>query len=157
MKLWEKVLCERLKLITNVDENQCGFTQGRSTADNIFSLRHLQSVHLEKRRQLFHIFVDLEKAFDRIPRAAIRWALRRQCVPERLVASVLNLYESTTSKVAVAGDLSDDFPIEVGVHQGSILSPLLFIIVTEEATRHCRGLAPWEMLYADDLVITGVS
>ena len=75
-------------------------------------------MHLEKRRQLFYIFVDLQKAFDRIPRAAIRWALRQQCVPERLVASVLNLYESTTSKVAVAGGLSEDFPIEVGVHEG---------------------------------------
>ena len=157
MKLWEKVLCERLKMVTNVDESQFGFTPGKSTTDAIFCLRHLQSMHLEKKRQLFHIFVDLEKAFDRIPRTAIRWALRRQRVPERLIAPILNLYESTTSKVAVAGGLSEDFPIEVGVHQGSILSPLLFIIVMEEAARDCRGLAPWEMLYADDLVITGVS
>ena len=47
-----------------------------------------------------------------------------------------------------------DFPVEVGVHQGSVLSPLLFIIVMEALSRTFsdRGL-PWELLYADDLVL----
>ena len=47
--------------------------------------------------------------------------------------------------------------MKIGVHQGSALSLLLFILVMEEATRKCRKSAPWEMLYADDLVVTAVS
>ena len=52
---------------------------------------------------------------------------------------------------------SKKFEIKVGVQQGSALSPLLFILVMEEATRECRKSAPWEMLYADDLVLTAES
>ena len=52
---------------------------------------------------------------------------------------------------------SESFEIKVGVHQGSALSPLLFIIIKEEATKECRKGTPWELLYADDLVLTAES
>ena len=52
------------------------------------------------------------------------------------------------------GETSDSFGIRVGVHQGSVLSPLLFILVMEEATRECRVVGLWELLYADDLALT---
>ena len=61
------------------------------------------------------------------------------------------------SKVrAVAGTL-EAFDIRVGAHQGSALSPLLFIIVMEEATKLAGGKGPWELLYADDMVLTAKS
>ena len=49
--------------------------------------------------------------------------------------------------------LSEKFSVNVGVHQGSVLSPLLFIIVLEALSREFRAGVPWEDLYADDLVI----
>ncbi|XP_063854075.1 uncharacterized protein LOC135096492 [Scylla paramamosain] len=52
---------------------------------------------------------------------------------------------------------SRDFDIRVGVHQESALSPLLFITVMEEATKLARGDGPWELLYANDLVLTAES
>ena len=45
--------------------------------------------------------------------------------------------------------------VNVGVHQGSVMSPLLFIIVMEAVTHNVREGLPWEMLYADDLVLVG--
>ena len=48
---------------------------------------------------------------------------------------------------------SDDFSVKVGVHQGSVLSPLLFIIVLEALSEEFRTGCPWELLYADDLDI----
>ena len=48
--------------------------------------------------------------------------------------------------------MSEEFSIEVGVHQGSSLSPLLFIVVMQEATKEERGDNLKEVLYADDLV-----
>ena len=75
---------------------------------------------------MYHIFVDLEKAFNKVPRPAIRWALGRQRVPESLIDLVMALYRETRSRVRVAGETSDSFEIGVGVHQGSELIPLLF-------------------------------
>ena len=154
MKIYEKVLVNRLLPLIKIKNNQFGFTAGKSTTDAIFILRSLQEKFLQKNKQLFHIFVDLEKAFDRVPRRAIEWALRRQLVPERLITLIMSLYSNSSSQVRIAGVLSDRFPVSVGVHQGTVLSPILFNIVMEEVTKECGVGDPWEMLYADDLVIT---
>jgi len=71
------------------------------------------------------------------------------------VLLVMALYSESFSKVRFGGSTSPEFPIGVGVHQGSALSPLLFILVLEVATKECRTGDPWELLYADDLVLTG--
>ena len=105
------------------------------------------------KRKLYHVFVDLEKVFDRVPREMIVWALRRQKVPENLIILVMALYENIRSRVKLPAGLSEEFSIEVGVHQGSVLSPLLFIVVMQEATKEERGENLKELLYADDLVL----
>ena len=117
----------------------------------------MQEKFRAKKKELFHIFVDLEKAFDRVPREAIVWALRRQKVPERLITLIMALYNNSRSKVRTMAGTSEEFDINVGVHQGSALSPLLFVVVMQEATRTARGDNMWDLLYADDLVITAES
>ena len=64
------------------------------------------------------------------------------------------MYNNTRSRVRVDNTYSDEFGVKVGVHQGSVLSPLLFIIVLEALSREFRTGTPWELLYADDLVIS---
>ena len=48
---------------------------------------------------------------------------------------------------------SKRFEVKVGMHQGSALSPLLFVIVMEAISREFRVALPWELLYADDLAV----
>ena len=61
------------------------------------------------------------------------------------------------SHVRVDEGYSEEFEVKVSVHQGSVLSPLLFIIVLKALSREfCSGV-PWENLYADDLVIIAES
>ena len=154
MKIWERVLLARLRPIIGIDAQQFGFLSGKSTTDAIYIARQLQEKYGAKKTKLYHIFVDLEKAFDKIPRNAITWALRRKGVPERLVRLVQALYHNSTSCVKVSGTMSAPFPIQVGVHQGSALSPILFITILDAVTETCRSGAPWELLYADDLVLS---
>lgn len=98
-------------------------------------------------------FVDLEKAFDRVPREVVWWALRRLGVEEWLVTVIRSMYEGVSTAVKTKDGESDGFEVKVGVHQGSVLSPLLFIIVLEALSKEfCVGL-PWELFYADDLCL----
>ena len=84
MKVYERTLETRLRDIVKIDEKQSGFLPGKSTVDTIFVLRQLQEKFGEQKKELFLVFVDLKKAFDRVPIEAIRWAMRCQNVPERL-------------------------------------------------------------------------
>ena len=63
------------------------------------------------------------------------------------------MYANARSRLRVNGQLSEEFGVGVVVHQGSVLSPLLFILVLEALSREFRTGVPWELLYADDLVI----
>ena len=63
------------------------------------------------------------------------------------------MYVDARSRTCVNSSFSEEFEVKVGVHQGSVLHPLLFIIVLEGFSRKFRVVSPWERLYADDLVI----
>ena len=106
-----------------------------------------------KNKPLYFAFMDLEKAFDRVPREVLWWAMRTLGVEEWAVRAVQSMYANAKSRVRVNGQLSEEFEVKVGVHQGSVLSPLLFILVLEALSREFRTGVPWELLYADDLVI----
>ena len=70
---------------------------------------------------------------------------------------VQSMYKDVRSRVRVGDGYSEEFGVGVGVHQGSVLSPLLFIIVLEALSREFRTGCPWELLYADDLMISAES
>ena len=153
MKVLEHVVERQIRQMVNIDEMQYGFVPGRGTTDAIFVVRQLQEKFRANKKPLYFCFVDLEKAFDRVPRKVIWWAMRKLGVEEWLIRVVQAMYNNSKSRVRVNGQLSDVFNVNVGVHQGSVLSPLLFILVMEALSREFRTGVPWELLYADDLVI----
>ena len=89
---YEKILDGRLREVVDIDKIQDGFMPERGTVDAVFVLRRL-SEKFRAENKLFFIFVVLEKAFDRVPREIIRFALRRKGVPEYLVNGVMSLYK----------------------------------------------------------------
>ena len=157
MKVLERVLEKRIRKKVKIDEMQFGFMPGRGTTDAIFILRQLQEKYREKRKKLYFGFVDLEKAFDRVPREVVRWALRKLGVDEWLVRAVMAMYERARTVVRTRDGNSEEFEVKVGVHQGSVLSPLLFVVVMEVLAQTVREGLPWELLYADDLVLIAES
>ena len=65
----------------------------------------------------------------------------------------MSLYDGAKTRVRVGSAYSEEFEVNVGVHQGSVLSPLLFAIVVDVVTENARRGVVNELLYADDLVI----
>ncbi|CAH2098203.1 unnamed protein product [Euphydryas editha] len=63
------------------------------------------------------------------------------------------MYHQVSTKVRSPAGTSDEFDVKVGVHQGSALSPLLFNIVMNHLTSNLQRAPPWDILYADDVVI----
>ena len=89
--------------------------------------------------------MDLEKAFDRVPREVVRWALRKLGVDEWLIRTVMALYTEACTIVRTYAGLSESFEVKVG--------PLLFAAVMDVVSSDERIGLPSELLYADDLVI----
>ncbi|XP_065321380.1 uncharacterized protein LOC135928844 [Gordionus sp. m RMFG-2023] len=104
-------------------------------------------------KKLYYAFVDLEKAFDRVPREVTRWVVIKSGVEEWLVIAVMAMYVGAQTPVRTYYGDSESFEVKVGLHQGSLLSPLLFILVMDVVAKEMREGLPWELLYADDLVL----
>ena len=69
------------------------------------------------------------------------------------VSAVMSMYTGAKTVVRTVYGNSNGFEVKVGMHQGSALSPLLFVMVMEALSREFRVALPWELLYADDLVV----
>jgi len=85
----------------------------------------------------------LEKAFDTILREVIRWAMHKLGVEEWLVSAVMSMYTGAKTVVRTVDGNSNGFEVTVAMHQGSALSPLLFVIVMEALSREFRVALPW--------------
>ena len=129
MKPWERLIEARLRQITSKGNTQYGFRPGKSTTEPIFILRILQEKYRELYKELHMVFVDLEKAYDRVPRDLIWWCLRKKGVPEGYVTIIQYVYKDCETLVSTRAGDTDYFHIGVGLHQGSALRPLLFILI----------------------------
>ena len=100
-----------------------------------------------------HAFADLEKAFNEVTRERVRWALRKLAVDEWLIRTIMTLYIEACTAVITEAGLSESFELKVGLHQGFVLSLLLYDVVSNES----RSGLPSELLYADDLVLMALT
>ena len=157
MKILERIVDGLIRQLVSINDSQFGFFPGRGTTDAISIVRQLQGKYLAANKRLYMAFVDLEKAFDRVPQKVIWWALRKLGMEEWIVRLVQGMYANVRSHVLVGEGYSEEFEVKVGVHQGSVLSQLLFIIVLEALLREFSSGVPWEDLYANDLVIIAES
>ncbi|KAK3555035.1 hypothetical protein QTP86_005695 [Hemibagrus guttatus] len=157
MKLWERVVEARLRKVVEICEQQYGFMPRKSTTDAIFALRILMEKYRDGQRELHCVFVDLEKAYDRVPREELWYCMRKSGVAEKYVRVVQDMYERSRTVVRCAVGQTGEFKVEVGLHQGSALSPFLFAIVMDQLSEEVRQESPWTMMFADDIVICSES
>ncbi|KAK3549102.1 hypothetical protein QTP70_031897 [Hemibagrus guttatus] len=103
------------------------------------------------------VLENLEKAYDRVPREELWYCMRKSGVAKKNVRVVQDMYERSRTVVRCAVGQTEEFKVEVGLHQGSALSPFLFAIVMDQLSEEVRQESPWTMMFADDIVICSES
>ena len=81
------------------------------------------------------------------------WVLDKHKVPTKYVGLIKDMYNNVVTTVRTSDGDTDDFPIRIGLHKGSPLSPYLFALVMDEVTRNIQEDIQWCMLFADDVVL----
>ena len=123
-KVYAKYLERKCREIVEprLENGQCGFRPGRSTTNQTFTLRQIFEKSWKYAKDVFTCFVDLEKAYDRD-----FWRMLQEYgIDEHLLMTMKSLY--CQPEVCVNGKQSKSFHVGVGLQQGCVLSPLLFII-----------------------------
>ncbi|XP_067126889.1 uncharacterized protein [Centruroides vittatus] len=121
----EKIAERRIRQESEIGEEQFGFLPGRSTTDVIFSLKQLMERHREMQEDLHMVLIDLEKAYDRVPRQEVWRCLRGKNVPEKYVRLVKEMDEGAESQVKSSYEHYEGFFVNVGLHR-----PLALICLT---------------------------
>ena len=158
-KIYNRILGRRLRDCVEdiLDDSQFGFRPGRSTTEAVFTVKMMLEKCWEWGVDKYALFIDLEKAFDRVNRSLL-WRILQEDhynVPAKLVRVIRSIYSQCVSKVRTQKVESAEFSIESGVRQGDVLSPLLFIIFMDKCIRDVKIGENGEetLLYADDVVV----
>jgi hypothetical protein len=164
-KLFTCVLKNRLEYWCEgnniLDDEQAGFRRARSTIDHIFTLHEVIMTRRPKRT--YCCFIDIQKAYDRVWRKGLWKKLYDYGIRGKMWRMIKNIYQNVESCVQVNGRRSRFFPINVGLRQGCVLSPLLFDLfingLIEEIKKSDLGVSYGQekiaiLMFADDIVLT---
>ena len=112
-----KIILNRLKTQAEkiIAEEQAGFRAGRSTTEQIFNLRILCEKYLQHQQDLYHVFIDFKKAFDRVWHAALWAIMKKYNISTSLTRDIKNLYDKATSAVLFNSSIGGWFQTTVGV------------------------------------------
>jgi len=116
MKVVERIFEHRIWQQIDIGDMQFGFMKGKGTTDAIFVVRQMQEKSGAKGKKRYFFFVDLQKAFDRVPREVIRWAMCKLGVEEWLVSAVMSMYTGAKTVLrTVYGNGNDFWPTVLSV------------------------------------------
>ena len=147
-KIVANLLHARLEpIVEKLDhEAQCGFRRWRGCSDAIFTVRQLLSKRREHGLETWVLFIDLVKAFDRVPRELLWKVMLRYGVPPKLVELLIALHASVLVKFEIDGVLKTLLSI-IGVKQGDLLGPILFLFFI------CAIMQTWRLEHSYDLCL----
>ena len=166
-KIYSQILLNRLNSWAEKEEkilqNQFGFQKGKSTVDCIFTLHSIISKTLDAKEKLYCVFVDYEKAFDKVDRSMLWHKLITEKVSTKLVKALSSMYTVVKSCIRYQSLRSRFFSSHIGLKQGDPSSPLMFMMFINDIAQNMNAnfddifttneLRLFILLYADDAVI----
>ena len=127
-------------LHTVVGRYQAGFRRGRRLAEHIMSIKVLAQQGRAGNVNIFACFIDLQSAYDLVPRDLLFKILEAYDLPSIIIRIIRSVYDSAEFCVRVGAGAASIFNSERGLLQGSVLSPVLFNVflqaIIDEVTRH---------------------
>ena len=108
----------------------------------------------EEQKAVHCAFIDLEKAYDRVLREELWKCLQLVETSECYIRIIKDMFGGATTTVTSAAELTEEFKVGVGLHQGSTFSLFLFVIIIDKLMEDIRKDAPRDMLFADEIVLS---
>jgi hypothetical protein len=137
--LFTSILNKRLNAYSDefllINESQVGFTQGYSKNDNIFSLYSLFELLTLKKKKMFCVFIDFEKAFDTVWREGLWCKLLMNNINGKMHNVIVNMYHNVKSRIMYDNEYFDFVTYGDGVRQRVILFPFLFSLCLNDLER----------------------
>ena len=162
-KVFEKTILNRLSHCTDrLHPLQGGFRPNLSCNHSSFILQESILSIQEQKGKAYVAFLDVQKAFDTVWHSGLFYKMTEFNIPPYLWLIIHDWYKCSTSSVFWNSSISRPFPIQQGVRQGSILSPLLYsiyvdnLILTLEASGYgtsINNIYCGAIMYADDLAL----
>ena len=135
-KLFEKTLTGRIRNFLEkkkfFNKWQNGFRNKRIAMEHVFRLVEETQLGFTKKCKGGEIFIDVEKAFDSVRHDGLRYKLMNGSLPRKMVRLISSFLSDRTIKVNCCNNCSEEVTLNAGTHQGSVLSPFLFIIYVND-------------------------
>ena len=146
-----------------VQHYQAGFQSGKSTTDQLFTLRQILAKGNEYNIPTHHLFIDFKAAYDTIIRNEVYVSMLELDLPTKLIRLTKATLSTVLCCVKIQNDCSEYFETRQGLRQGDVLSTLLFNVVLEIIVRRAKLQANGTVFnkqtqilaHADDIDIIG--
>ena len=160
-KLFLSILNNRLEQFALVkgilSASQLGFIKGNRTSDAHIIIRKLIDKYCHKNnKRIYSCFIDLSKAFDTVPRDILLQKLQGVGIKGKVFNIIRGIYTNDKAYMKIDGKVTKSFPINQGVRQGCVLSPLLFNIFMAELAKDLMALDNGlinSIFWADNIVL----
>ena len=139
-KIFSKILSARIEPYYEdfLHEFQAGFRKGRSTVDQIHSIRQIIQKSDDKNVETLHLLIDFRAAYDSVRREEL-WRLMSEFLfPHKIIRLLRATLTKVYSRVKVQNSLSEKFETVTGLKQGDELSTKLFNIALEGTCRRAH-------------------
>ena len=113
MKIWKRIIEARLRDRVEISKQRYGFMPGKETIDAMFALKMLMEKYREGQRGLHCVFVDLEKAYYRVPREELWYCMKTPEIAEKYVRLVQDMYEESETVVRCAVGTTESFKVKL--------------------------------------------